>query len=59
MGTPKRWVEPTTTSAPISPGGVSTVSARMSAIAIASAPVSCTVAKKSDQSLVAPIVSGY
>ena len=40
-GTPKRWAEPTTTSAPSSPGGVSRVSASRSAATATIAPRSC------------------
>ena len=43
-GTPKRWVEPTATSAPISPGGFRSVSASGSAATQASAPASCSAA---------------
>ena len=41
IGTPKRWVEPTTTSAPSSPGGVSSVSASRSAATATRPPRAC------------------
>ncbi len=42
MGTPKRCAEPTTTSAPHSPGGASSTSARRSAATATSTPRSCS-----------------
>ena len=44
IGTPKRWVVPNATSAPISPGGVISVSASRSAPTATSAPRSCACA---------------
>ncbi len=47
MGTPNRWVVPTTASAPISPGGVRSVRLRMSAATPTSRSWPCAVAMKS------------
>ena len=45
-GTPKRWALPTATSAPNSPGGLSSVSASRSAATTTSAPASCALGRK-------------
>ncbi len=46
MGTPKRWELPTTTSAPHSPGGVSSASAMRSVATVTVAPTSRARAAK-------------
>ena len=51
-------VLPTTTSAPISPGGVRMVSARMSAATIASAPAAWAAAMAGAMSRTSPVVPG-
>ena len=51
IGTPKRWLEPTTTSAPHSPGGTSSVSASRSVATRTSAPRACNASAS------APIVA--
>ncbi len=58
-GSPKRWVLPTATSAPASPGGVSSVSASRSAATTSSAPASCTLAASGARSTIRPDVPGY
>ena len=59
MGTPKRCAEPTTTSAPHSPGGVSSTSASRSVATATSVPCACRVATSSRSSRITPVVPGY
>ena len=59
IGTPKRCAEPTTMSAPISPGGVSSTRASGSAATIASAPESCASVISAVRSRTAPVEPGY
>ena len=59
IGTPKRWALPATTSAPISPGGVSKANDSRSAATIASAPASCAALISARKSRRAPVVPGY
>ncbi len=59
IGTPNRWEEPTTTSAPIAPGGASSTRLSRSAQTIASAPASCAAAISACRSRSAPDVPGY
>ncbi len=59
MGTPKRWAEPTTTSAPISPGGVSSTSESGSAATIASAPAAWAASISAPRWRTRPVVPGY
>ena len=48
MGTPKRWAEPTTMSAPHSPGGVSRHRLSRSAATTRPAPSACTCSARAD-----------
>ncbi len=59
IGTPNRCDEPNTTSAPISPGGFSSTSARMSAPTQAIAPRSCASAISPRRSAIRPEAPGY
>ena len=58
-GTPNRCELPTTTSAPHSPGGASSVSASRSVAAISSASAAWARSATSRQSTIAPSVVGY
>ena len=58
-GTPNRWAEPTTTSAPHSPGAGSRVSASRSAATATTAPRSLAAAATADQSRTSPDAPGY
>jgi hypothetical protein len=59
IGMPKRWVLPTTMSAPISPGGVSKTSASRSAATIARPPFACTASMTGFRSRTTPLTPGY
>ena len=58
-GTPKRWAEPTATSAPNSPGGRSRARPRRSAAAMQKAPAAWARSKNGAKSWIEPVVSGY
>ena len=58
-GTPNRWEEPTATSAPHSPGGLSSVSASRSAATVTSAPLAWASAVRASKSRSAPEQPGY
>src|SRR6266511_1725853 len=58
-GTPNRWLDPTATSAPISPGGLSSVSASGSAASATSAPRSWAASTRPVRSRMAPLDPGY
>ena len=59
MGMPKRWVVPTTMSAPISPGDFTSVSASRSAAKMAAAPLAWTLSTSLLQSVSQPLLLGY
>ena len=58
-GTPKRWELPTTASAPISPGGVRSVSASRSLATATSAPAAWALSMVVRRSSTSPRSSGY
>ena len=58
-GTPKRCEEPTTTSAPISPGGRSRTRLSRSAATVTIAPASWAAAMRPAWSRTSPLVPGY
>ena len=53
-GIPNRWEEPTTTSAPSSPGGVMRQHARRSVVTATSAPAICAASIAAESSRIAP-----
>ncbi len=59
IGTPKRWDEPTTISAPISPGGVSSARLSGSAATMAKAPSRCAASISPRRSRTCPVEPGY
>ncbi|CAB4845371.1 unannotated protein [freshwater metagenome] len=59
IGTPKRWAEPTTTSAPSEPGDLRRVSASKSAATIAIPPAACISAISEEISRTSPEEAGY
>ncbi len=58
-GTPKRWLLPTTMSAPHSPGGASSVSASRSAATVTRPPRACTASTIDLYSRTSPVLAGY
>src|SRR5260221_5552966 len=59
MGMPKRWVVPTTMSAPHSPGGVIRVSASRSVATMKAACFAWALSTSARRSSVRPLVAGY
>ena len=59
IGTPKRWAEPKTMSAPISPGDFNRTSDSRSTAMLTSAPCSCAWAMAGVKSVTVPSMPGY